>query len=130
MGWGLSPKTWQGWVYVAVMIAPFVVLTNVGTKIDAQWVNGLMIVWGVVFGIDLISIMIRVPKDEREALHEALSERNALWAMLIVLVAGAGYQAAASYVNGEYEVDPFLIAAIIAATLTKSVSNLYLDKKG
>lgn len=127
-GWGLTPTTWQGWAYIVVMVAPLVVVmqgSSIGTAKMA-----FLIVWAVIFGADFIDMMIRIPKDERDRLHEAISERNALWVMVIVLAAGVGYQVATSVAaNGSMSVDPVILAALLAGTIAKAVSNLYLDRK-
>ena len=60
----------------------------------------------------------------------AISERNALWAILVVLTAGIGYQIAAGIVVNEItRVDPVILLALIVGTIVKAASNFYLDKK-
>lgn len=89
-----------------------------------------MIVWALIFAADFIHIIAHLPKDERERIHEAIAERNALWAMLIVLVIAVAYQMASSIAaNGKAEFDPFVLAALAVATIVKMVSNIYLDRK-
>ena len=68
-------------------------------------------------------------KDEREKIHEAIAERNAMWTMIIVLIAGVGYQAASSTVNKSFMIDPFVIAALVLGLIVKAISNVYLDRK-
>lgn len=127
-GWGLYPICWQGWVYLAI-----VVLIIFGTQFLPIDERGRMIALAIVAGIlilDTIDIMFRMKKDERETLHEALAERNALWAILVVLVVGVAYQVAQSTIeNGTAVVDPVIVAAILAGLLVKAISNYYLDKK-
>lgn len=127
LGWGLMPVTWQGWVYIAVVVLPLVLILTmdvVGTAATA-----FLVVWAVVFSIDLLDVMTRLPKDERDRIHEAIAERNALWAILVVLVAGVGYQAAADAVAGStITVDPVILIALFAGVITKAISNVYLDK--
>lgn len=126
-GWGFSPTTWQGWVYIIVMVVPIILLSNSGNVSQIKMI--LLIVWVAIFAVDFIDIMIHLPKDERDRMHEAISERNALWAIIIVLIIGVGYQAASGVVKGIVSVDPVIIIAIVSALLVKVVSNIYLDKK-
>lgn len=128
-GWGISPKTWQGWVYLFIIIVPFMVIQSL-----FDWNNEARIIvtliWLFVVLIDVLDIMIRLKKDEREAAHEAIAERNALWAMMIALVLGLSYQIAKSAALGIISgIDPFIVGALLAATITKTVTNFYLDKK-
>ena len=52
--------------------------------------------------------MLTMPRDEHERVHEAIAERNALWAMLAVLVIGVAEQTAASVVNNTVRIDPVI----------------------
>ncbi|MCC7160414.1 hypothetical protein IT399_01660 [Candidatus Nomurabacteria bacterium] len=126
-GWGFTPVCWQGWVYVFVAIAPFILLTSFGEVNQTRIV--LIVIWAIVVGIDFVDIMIHLPKDERDRIHEAIAERNALWTIITVLAIGVGYQAASGVVEGTLKVDPVILAAIFAGLLAKIVSNVYLDKK-
>ncbi len=126
-GWGFTPVTWQGWVYVAIAVLPLIVLSNL--KIEGNLQNIAMIVWGILIGIDFIDIMIHLPKDERDRMHEAMAERNALWAIMLVLGLGVAYESATSAIKGIISVDPFIIGAIFVGLFVKIISNIYLDKK-
>ena len=128
LGWGVMPKTWQGWAYIAAAVIPIFAIQYIGfwsekTKMIATGI------WAVILIADFFDIMIRMKKDEREKIHEAIAERNAMWAMIIVLTAGIGYEAASSAVKQALKVDPFIIAALFAALIVKAVSNVYLDKR-
>ena len=85
--------------------------------------------WVLVLCFDFFDIMVHLPKDERDTLHEAFADRNALWMMLIVLIAGFGYQTATSVVSKSVHIDPVILIALIAGTIVKMLTNLYLDKK-
>lgn len=127
-GWGFFPVKWQGWVYIAVMIVPFVIFQalpfwNNTTRI------AVTIIWFIVFGLDAIDIMIRMKKDERETLHEAIAERNALWFIIIALAIGVAYQAASNAVQQRIYVDPVIVIALVGGLLVKAISNIYLDRK-
>ena len=73
--------------------------------------------------------MFRLKKDEREKLHEAVAERNALWGIMIILIIGVLYQIISSALNQRLEVDWFIIIALFIGLIIKTISNIYLDKK-
>ncbi len=127
-GWGITPKTWQGWVYIAAIFLPFIIFQSLpywGTQTRVI----VTVLWAVFLIIDTLDVMIRMKKDEREKIHEAIAERNALWAVLFVLIAGILYQAIKSGLNQTLEVDWFLVITLFAAVIVKAVSNIYLNKK-
>ena len=96
-------------------------------KIDkVRIINTLYL--GVIF-LDLMHIMITLKKDEREYKIEAISERNASWAMIIVLLVGILYQSTMLGLNGTGSIDLFLVAALIIGMLSKSISNIFLERK-
>ncbi len=127
-GWGLSPKTWQGWAYLAVLIGLCAIIQFFPVG-DAQQKTIAILVLVFLVILDVIDIMIHLPMDERDRLHEAAAERNALWVMLSVLVAGVGYQAATSLSSEGPQIDPVIIIAILAAVIAKAITNIYLDRK-
>lgn len=126
-GWGLSPKTWQGWAYIGVFLVPVIIVSYLpGISQEVR-----LAVTGVLAGlliIDVIHIMTQLKHDERERLHEAVAERNALWTMLAVLCGGALLQAwPVDGVPGN--VDPVIMVAIASALLAKASTNIYLDRR-
>jgi purine-cytosine permease-like protein len=127
-GWGANPKTWQGWVYILVMILPIVLITNIGTFGTLQLI--FIIVWSLIFIADFIDILIHMKRDEREKIHEAIAERNALWAIVFILGIGIAYQAASAAITKSITfVDPVIFIALIVGMIVKTASNIYLDKK-
>lgn len=127
-GWGLSPATWQGWAYIGVFVTlmmgtnylPFSAQTNL-------LVLGAI---GIILVVDTLSMMMHLKQDERERIHEAIAERNTLWAILLVLVIGVAYEAARNAVlSGVPTVDPVIIAALVAGLIAKAATNYYLDRK-
>ncbi|MFO8015496.1 MAG: hypothetical protein R6U32_00165 [Candidatus Woesearchaeota archaeon] len=128
-GWGISPRTWQGWAYIAAVILPFVIFhalpfweTQTRIIITALWVAFLM--------VDVNHIMLALKRDEREYRIEAIAERNAGWFMVLVLVAGILYQIISSAMQQTFEVNWFMVTALFGGAIIKSVSNIYMDKKG
>ncbi len=127
-GWGIAPRTWQGWAYIAVVIAIFVLIQNLPLG-DAK--NNIIatIAFAVLVVADCLEIMFRLPMDEREKLHEAKAERNALWVMLTILIAGVFYQTGMGLQSEKITIDPVIIIAIIGATIVKAATHIYLEKK-
>jgi len=127
-GWGFVPKAWQGWVYTAVLILPFIVMAALGISGETQMiVTGI---WVIVLIAAMIDIKQSIVLDERERIHEAFAERNALWAIITVLAGGVAYEAARNYTeSGLATVDPVILVALAAGLVAKAATNIYLDKK-
>ncbi|MCX6752094.1 MAG: hypothetical protein NTZ87_01155 [Candidatus Nomurabacteria bacterium] len=128
-GWGFTPATWEGWLYIIVAILPFVLLMGVSPINQTRMI--LIIIWALIVCVDFVDIVIHLPKDERDRIHEAIAERNALWIIVAVLGIGIAFQAASGAVSHALipQVDPFLLVALFAGLLAKIISNIYLDKK-
>jgi len=127
-GWGICPKTWQGWVYVIIFIAIIFGAQQI-SFIDYNQLMVITFLIAVIFIVDTIDIMRKLKRDEREKIHEAIAERNALWAMITVLTIGIGYQSAVSVVKQTFQVDWVILVALFSALIVKAISNIYLDKK-
>lgn len=127
-GWGLTPKTWQGWAYIAAFIVPLAVFQALPFW-DAQTRILATGVWMAVLLLDVFHIMATMKKDERETKIEALSERNAAWAMIAAIMVGILYQTWSSVPQKEPQIDGFLIAALVAGLVAKALSNIYLERK-
>lgn len=97
---------------------------NMTAKITAT------IILVVAFLADTLHIMARLKLDEREVLHEAIAERNAMWAMVFTLAMGLAFQISSGAVKHKVEFDPVIAAALIIALIVKSASNIYLERKG
>lgn len=128
-GWGVTPKTWQAWVYMAVTLVVLILIVALPFWDDQQ----RMIVtgaWVAFLMLDIIPVMVKLNRDEREYKNEAVAERNAAWFMSTVLVIGVLVELMISALNKEILVDWFLVIALIGGLIVKSVSNYMLDKKG
>lgn len=117
-GWGLTPNCWQGWAYIAAFIAPIAIISSI--SIDQNIKNIFSFIWVGILLIDVLHIMTQINKDERERLHEAVADRNALWFMIFILLIGA-------FIKQIF--DPIIIAALIGATLVKAGTQFYLRDK-
>jgi len=130
-GWGLTPKTWQGWVYIVVLVGTLMLLSFIT---DSMELNGwqqlsIVIIPALIILAEFISITINLDKDERENQHEALAERNVAWFMVTVVTIGLIYQVTISVYENVYQIDPFLIVALLGGAVVKAYSNWYLSDK-
>lgn len=127
-GWGVSPKTWQGWVYMLLVILPFVIIQGLPVwSMEARLLFTL--VWLVFLFADIFPLMISLKRDERELKIEALAERNAAWFMSLVLVLGIVYETVVSALAQTFSVNIFIILALLGGAFVKSVSNYILEKE-
>jgi len=117
-GWGLSPNCWQGWAYVAIFVAPLILLSYLNLEQNIK--NIFTGVWLALFLLDIFHIMSQIKKDERERLHEALADRNALWFIILFLIV---------YAFTTDNLDPYLFASLIGATFVKAITQIYLRDK-
>lgn len=124
-GWGVFPITWQGWAYTAAFVVAIFATQFIPADQSVRMI-ALGII-AVILVLDTIDIMIHLKRDERETLHEAIAERNAMWTMVFVLAAGIAYQSAKSVIEaGTVWVDPVIIIALVAALLVKAITNYRL----
>lgn len=127
-GWGIRPKTWQGWVYIIIFVTIIFGIQYLPFLTTIQRTIGVIFLCLVLI-IDTIDIMGKLKMDEREKIHEALAERNALWGIIAVLAGGIAYQAGSSAIKGTMEIDFVIIAALFTGLLIKAITNIYLDRK-
>ena len=117
-GWGLTPNCWQGWVYIIAFIIPVAVVSNL--NLDPNFKNTIIFsVIGLLL-VDVLHTMTQIPRDERERLHEAIADRNALWFLLFGLIAWA-------LVKQIF--DPIFIGILLGATAIKALTQIYLRDK-
>ena len=123
-GWGLTPNCWQGWAYVLIFALPIIFINEVPLNISSNYKNIFSLVWIVLLLVDVIHMMSQVKKDERERLHEALADRNALWFMMFVLIVSAIYD---SFFNQSTNI--IVLIAVLGSVLVKSITQIYLRDK-
>lgn len=85
-GWGLRPRTWQGWAYIGVAAA-LVLLAGV-LPVDDLAKGVIISIVGGMLVVDTLHMMLKLPKvlDERERYHELVVERNVSWAAVASIV--------------------------------------------
>lgn len=126
-GWGLSPATKEGWIYIAIFIGIVLVIQNL--PLDQSIKTAITSIFGVILALDVIDIMLHLKKDERESLHEAISERNASWTMVAAMVLIFGYKSITTAINGGGDIELIWLIPIFAGTIAKATTNLYLKNK-
>ncbi|MFH0905834.1 MAG: hypothetical protein V1824_00685 [archaeon] len=128
LGWGLVPKTKEGWIYVFLLIIPLIVFQALPfwSEKTRLIVTG---VWITLILIDVFTIMLKLKKDERETMHEAISDRNACWFMIFALAIGVFYQTITSASSNNFYIDPIIMIALLGGAIVKTISNIYLEHK-
>lgn len=131
-GWGIAPKTWQGYVYVAVLAALLGFTYAIG-------LNNAVMPWivGGIFAIailDVMHIMMQLPRvsDERENYHQLIIERNcsfAAIAALIGIVLFQTYQNRAIINANSTPFDISLLVVLGAMLAVKIASTIYVHYK-
>lgn len=127
-GWGLSIKSWKGLIYILILIIPlmvfqFILYWSFQTRLITTGI------WMLFLLIEIVDIMRRIDKDEREKIHEAIAERNALWGVMTILVLAILYQTITSALNQNLFVNWWIVSALLVGVVIKAASNYYLDRK-
>jgi hypothetical protein len=133
-GWGVAPKTWQGWLYVAIAAFLIALTFSIGMADSTKmWIFAIVI---TIFIVDIIVIMTNLPKvtDERENYHQLVIERNCSFAAIIALLAVALYQTYKNtgFLGTQSVALPFdysIVIVLIAMLVTKIGSTLYVKMK-
>jgi len=79
--------------------------------------------------IDIVPIMFTIDRDEREHKIEAISERNAAWFMVLILVSWILYDLIAWALQNEIRINYFMAWALFWWIIVKSISNYVLERK-
>ncbi len=127
-GWGLTPRTWQGFAYIvgiALLAAVIQSLPIIGSiKLT------LMGIWIVFVLVDVLQTMAAIKLDEREQKIEAIAERNASWTMVTATVISVLYISTLGKELKGVELMPILITPVLIGTIAKGLTNYILDKRG
>jgi hypothetical protein len=126
-GWGLSPKTWQGWVYVGMIAVVAVFIQSLPLAED--WKMGLTMGLIALIAIDVLHVMTSIKLDEREQKIESTAERNASWAMVTASVITILYVATIGGDSKGVELMPALIFPLMAGVVAKGLSNFILSRR-
>jgi uncharacterized membrane protein (DUF485 family) len=128
-GWGLRPKTKEGWYYIGVFI--LLLLGVAYLPIQETLKLYAMIALVVILILDTLHIMAQLPKvsDERENYHQLIIERNASFAAIFAIIAIAFYQAFKNCAfTTNYQGLPFdmsLIIVLLVMVVAKILTTVY-----
>jgi len=130
-GWGIAPRTWQGWVYILsypILMAILIALPISG-MLKTWFLGGLI---GLLV-LDSILIWSQLSKchDERERLHQLIIERNCSLAAVFSILAVMGYQihrSACARIT-RFPFDPQLLVVLGVMVATKFISTLYVRRR-
>lgn len=129
LGWGVHPKTWQGWAYIIGLILIVMIVQSL-----PFWTSEMRFYITIGFVafifIDIMPIMFSVKRDEREHKIEAVSERNAAWFMAMVLTGGLVYDLIIGALNQQINVNWFIVIALFGGSIVKTITNIVLERKG
>ncbi len=117
-GWGLTPNCPKGWLYLACFIIPVAIINSLTINQNIKNIISIIIIGLLI--LDVLHIMTQIKSDERERLHEAIADRNALWFLLFGLI---------SWAFIKQITDPFFIGILIGATVIKAITQFYLRDK-
>lgn len=128
-GWGVSPKSFKGWIYILVVMGGFIAF-----HLIPFWSNQLRlyvtIIWLTFIFLDIIPVMIFLKRDELEEKIEAISERNAAWFMSAMLVIGILHEILKSILEERIAINWFIVIALFGGAIVKTISNIVLEKRG
>ncbi|MBU1031047.1 MAG: hypothetical protein ABIC91_08095 [Nanoarchaeota archaeon] len=129
-GWGLRPKTWQGWLYVVIIMALCGLISLLPAPDNIKsWLFGAVI---TIFIIDVLIIMTKLSKvhDERENKHQLIIERNASFTAVVAIVAIMLFQVYQNrFLDLEMPFDKSLLIVLIVMVVMKGISTIYVNKK-
>lgn len=127
-GWGIHPKTWQGWIYL-IVVGLLLLIPLYAFKFDSKMSQIITGVWAVFLLIDVIDIMIHLKKDEREEKHEAISDRNAVWGIVSILAIGLVFETSYYAMQGIVKFNYVAFVALMIGAAIKTGTFIYLDRR-
>lgn len=127
-GWGLTPITKEGWLYVMAMAGIFIFIRIFPVVLQVKII--LSTLWIVFFLVDILQTMASIKLDEREQKIDAISERNAAWTMVTFLALVIIYVSTFGKDMKGIDLMPILIFPIFAGVFAKGLSNFILEKRG
>ncbi|HIH37379.1 hypothetical protein J4460_04825 [Candidatus Woesearchaeota archaeon] len=130
-GWGIRPKTKEGWFYILGFLAAvmLIVLLPIGQAIKQAGIFVLV----TILILDSLLIMTHLGEhhDEREKMHQLIIERNCSFAAIAALVVAAAIQTYQNRALLSQEVLPFdwsILAVLLTMVMTKIITTLYVKK--
>lgn len=126
--WGIAPKTWQGWVYIAVFMGLNALVGLLPLPQETRRTISFTLIGLLV--MDFISIWAGTGRhhDERENLHHLIIERNCSILAVMAIIAAMAWQTwhALGAAGESIPFDPAFLAVLGFMAVTKLASGLYL----
>lgn len=129
LGWGVHPKTWQGWAYIIGLVLIMIIIQSLPFWTDEMRFYITIGFVGFIL-IDILPLMFTINRDEREHKIEAVSERNAAWFMVGILTIGLVYDLIIGALNQQINVNWFIVIALFGGSIVKTITNIVLERKG
>lgn len=127
-GWGLTPAKKEGWLYMLAFVIPLIFIQSV-FPFSEQTKFYISFIWTFLLLLDVLDIMFKIKKDEREYMHEAIAERNVSWFLIFSLVIGFMYKTISTGTTNQPVIDLYLLIPLLGAALVKTLTHLYLRDK-
>ncbi|MBN2881252.1 hypothetical protein JXM83_04325 [Candidatus Woesearchaeota archaeon] len=123
-GWGLRPKTKEGWLYILILVGILFGITLLPIQQLYKTYTIIAIVTLVL--LDTMHIMMQLGKhhDERERYHQLLIERNCSFAAIAALIGIVIYDA----ITNPTVVNNTAVIVLCVMVLTKIGSWIYVKK--
>jgi hypothetical protein len=120
-GWGIAPKTKEGWLYIllAIGIAAGIAVIPMQENYRIALIVGFI----SILLMDVVHVMIQLSKthDERENMHQLIIERNCSYAALGAIIAVAFHQ---SRSTGIFDMSLMVVLGVML--FTKILSTIYV----
>jgi hypothetical protein len=123
-GWGLAPKTKEGWLYILIAIAIAAGIALI--PMEESYRIALIVGFIAILVMDVVHVMTQLSRthDERENMHQLIIERNCSYAALGALIAVAFYQARST---GIFDMSLMFVLGVML--FTKILSTIYVKVK-
>jgi hypothetical protein len=126
-GWGLTPRTWQGFAYIGAIVLGGFILSEAPIPSGLKMIISSLLIILVI--ADVLHIMATIKVDERESKIEALAERNASWTMVGALgILLMYFSMVGDSLTGK-DLMPFIVFPMVAGMIVKAISAYILRNK-
>jgi len=127
-GWGIRPKTKEGWLYIliGILIGAGLALLPIPNNYKAI----VLLIFVSIVVLDVLHIMLQMERhhDERDRLHQLIIERNCSFAAVAALATIAIYQS----IKNLGQAIPFDISLVVVLgvmLLVKIGSTIYVKTR-
>lgn len=127
-GWGLAPRTWQGWVYIACFMAAWGLISLAPLPEGIRDALSFTVIGLLVMDVISIWAVMGRHHDERERLHQLIIERNCSIAAVFAVVAAMVYETwrGVPSIDDSIPFDPLFLGILGVMAVTKLVSSIWV----